>query len=465
MAEDSSRARVLVVDDSRMTRELVSDVLAERARVEGCAGGAEALEALGRESADLVISDLQMEGMSGLELLDRVQRRWPELPFVLLTAHASIDSAVEALRRGAADYLRKPIQPEQLITVVERQLAHRRLLRENERLRQAVRTLQSCRTLLHCLDPGEIYAVALDLLLAALGRERGLAVFLRTSLPASDGVAFRGFGEGTATTLHRLLVEGKIDVDFQALAEPTVLRGGPIGRALEDVGVGAGTALAVPLRGADLEEGILWIPEQGRPFEAADMEQAQLIASHAQVALENAERYHHAKERAFIDDVTEVYNARYLLQATEHEIRRAERYEKELSVLFLDLDRFKRVNDEFGHLVGSRVLRRLSEVLQECIRQVDTLARYGGDEFTILLVDTGHTGAVSVAERIRRTVAETVFEGGGGAPIRLTISIGVATFPDHSDDREGLLDLADKAMYRAKSLGRNVVCSAADLGS
>ncbi|MGH7337809.1 MAG: GGDEF domain-containing protein, partial [Myxococcota bacterium] len=127
--------------------------------------------------------------------------------------------------------------------------------------------------------------------------------------------------------------------------------------------------------------------------------------------------------------------------------------------------RFKRVNDQYGHLVGSNVLRRLSEVLLDCVRQVDTLARYGGDEFTILLVDTPLRGAVQVAERIRRTVGETLFEGTGGAPIRLTISIGVATFPDHSRDREGLLDVADKAMYRAKSKGRNCVCSAEELGS
>jgi diguanylate cyclase (GGDEF)-like protein len=132
-------------------------------------------------------------------------------------------------------------------------------------------------------------------------------------------------------------------------------------------------------------------------------------------------------------------------------------------VLFLDLDRFKLVNDRYGHLVGSRVLRRLSEVLQECIRQVDTLARYGGDEFTILLEDTGIEGGRAVAERIRRTVAETIFEGGRSAPVRLTISIGVATYPQHSQDRDGLLDLSDKAMYLAKSRGRNQVCAATEL--
>jgi diguanylate cyclase (GGDEF)-like protein len=134
-------------------------------------------------------------------------------------------------------------------------------------------------------------------------------------------------------------------------------------------------------------------------------------------------------------------------------------------VIFLDLDRFKLVNDHHGHLVGSQVLRRLSQVLQQCIRQVDTLARYGGDEFTILLVDTGIEEGMAVAERIRRTVADTWFEGSRDLPIRLTISVGVAAYPTHAREHETLLDLADKAMYRAKSLGRNCTCSADELAS
>ena len=105
---------------------------------------------------------------------------------------------------------------------------------------------------------------------------------------------------------------------------------------------------------------MLWIFEDGRPFVADEIGCARLIAAHADLALTNAERYHRAKERAFIDDVTEVYNARFLRQAIEHEIQRAERYGKQLCVLFLDLDRFKLVNDQHGHLVGSQVLRRLS---------------------------------------------------------------------------------------------------------
>ena len=104
-------------------------------------------------------------------------------------------------------------------------------------------------------------------------------------------------------------------------------------------------------------------------------------------------------------------------------------------------------------------------MLRDCIRQIDTLARYGGDEFTILLTDTGVESGMRIAERIRRTVADTLFEGSGGAPIRLTISIGVAAYPLHGGDRSQLLDAADKAMYRAKSRGRDCVCSASELAS
>jgi len=205
--------------------------------------------------------------------------------------------------------------------------------------------------------------------------------------------------------------------------------------------------------------------EDGRRFEDQEIERAGIVASYAVTASANCERYQHAKERAFIDDVTEVYNARYLLATLENEIRRAGRYENPLSILFLALDRFKLVNDRHGHLVGSQVLRSLSQVLMQCVRDVDTLARYGGDEFTILLVDTDHREAHSIAERIRRTVEEHVFEAGRGGSLRLTVSLGVGTYPHHGSERNALLDVADKAMYRAKSLGRNQVCSANELTS
>ena len=239
--------------------------------------------------------------------------------------------------------------------------------------------------------------------------------------------------------------------------------GGPLHTVLQDAGVTHRDLLSIPIHGDGEEAGVLWIFDDAQPFTEAEVARAREVADQAVIALRTAERYTNAKERAFIDDVTELYNVRYLLSTTEHEIRRADRYHNPLSVLFLDLDRFKLVNDVHGHLVGSQTLRNLGQLLLQCVRQVDTLARYGGDEFTILLVDTPHETALTIAERIRRTVEEHQFEAGGDGPLRLTISIGVATFPEHAGERDPLLDAADKAMYRAKSLGRNRVCSAHDL--
>jgi len=454
-------ARVIVVDDDRLIREMVRDAIGELARVECCESSEAALEALHRESADLIISDLTMPGLSGIELLEEVRRSHPAADFMLLTGNATVESAIGALRMGAADYLLKPVNGEELALLVERILAQRRLIEENEKLRENLLTVESCRGLLRCFESAEIYTSTLDLLMEHLPRQRGLALFHRRSIP-TDGIAFRGFAELEARALREVLVGDK-PIDIDAIPRVELLSEGQLHNTMRDVGIECGTVAAVPLRGSDKEIGVLWLFEDGRPFEAGEIDRAKLIAGHAELALRNAERYNEAKDRAFIDDVTEVYNARYLLQATDREIHRADRYGNPMTVLFLDLDRFKLVNDQYGHLVGSRALRRLSEVLLTCIRQVDTLARYGGDEFTILLPDTPHDVALDIAERIRRLVEDTLFEAGRDTPFRLSISIGVGTFPQHGRNRTALLDVADKAMYRAKSLGRNCVCSAGDL--
>ncbi len=460
MAQGAPSARVLIVDDTRLDREIASSALEGVARIETCMDAEQALAALRREPADLVLSDLTMPGLSGLQLLERVRREHPRTDFILLTAHASVDSAVEALRMGASDYLRKPIHADELAFVVKRTLDRRRLFEENVRLGEMLATVDACRALAPCLEPGEVYPVALDILLGALRRERGLAIFHRMNESGSEGFAFRGLRENEVNAL-RALLDKRIDVE--ALGELGAATSGPIHEALARAGIPEQRLLLVPLRGEESEGGVLGVFEDDTPFGAADLERAHLVAGHAHVALRNAERYQRAKERAFIDDVTGVYNARYLFTSLQHEIRRAQRYGTELTVLFLDLDRFKLVNDVHGHLVGSQTLRRLADVLRTCIRQVDTLARYGGDEFTILLTDTDLDTGLRIAERIRATVSETRFETRTDQPLQVRVSVGVAGYPEHGRTPEQLLDAADKAMYRAKSLGRDKVCSATEL--
>ncbi len=332
-------------------------------------------------------------------------------------------------------------------------------------LHSELETERACEPLGACLDPGKLYSMALELLLERLGCVRGIAFFSPSPAPQGAGVAARGFDEGTRERLSRYLIEEKSLESTMGRGEVGVVPWGPLNHVLGRVGLESpGALLSVPLRGDDRETGHVWILSEGRRFDDRDLETARTIARRASAALATAERYHRAKERAFIDDVTGVYNARYLLATADNEIQRAARYGNPLSILFLDLDRFKLVNDRYGHLIGSDTLRSLSLLLSECVRQVDTLARYGGDEFTILLVDTPHDVALRIAERIRSRVEAHLFEAGREGVLQLTISIGVATCPDHGDTREPLLDVADKAMYRAKSMGRNRIASANDLG-
>lgn len=459
--EPEPRARIVVVAAGSELWTLARSVLGGGHSLERCGDPRSAVSRLAEAPPDIVL--VEVSRPEDQALVSELCRTLPDLPLLALELAPGAADAEALMRAGALDCLSAPLSGSQLAPAVVRALERGRLGEENARLRQMLRVLDACRTLRNCLEPGEVYAVTLDLLLRALGRERGLAMFRRSAVPGSDGVAFRGIDEERAHALHMRLLAEKPLSEFDVPGEIGVQSVSRFREVLAGVGCEMGSALGVPLRGPQTEFGVLWIFGEDRAFDARQLEMARRIADDAEQALSTAEHFHRAQERAFVDDVTGSHNARYLLQATEREIRRAERNHKPLSVLFLDLDRFKRVNDQHGHLVGSRVLRDLSGVLQGCIRQVDILARYGGDEFTILLEDTSHEGGMQVAERIRGSVADAIFESGARSPVRLTISIGVATCPEHANERDELLDLADKAMYRAKSRGRNAVCSALEI--
>jgi diguanylate cyclase (GGDEF)-like protein len=177
----------------------------------------------------------------------------------------------------------------------------------------------------------------------------------------------------------------------------------------------------------------------------------------ARLALINAERSAEAQSLIYIDDLTKLYNGRYLNVVLDREMKRSERYRNFFCVLFMDIDFFKRVNDAHGHLVGSRVLVEVGAVLRACVRDSDTVVRYGGDEFVVLLVETNADEAMIVAERMRKMIEVEPFVKELGLGIRLTMSIGISAFPEHATTKQGLLNLADQAMYRGKESTRNVV--------
>ena len=192
-------------------------------------------------------------------------------------------------------------------------------------------------------------------------------------------------------------------------------------------------------------------------FSSAEVELLVALSAPVAAALANSSRIAEAERLSQTDDLTKLRNARFLRQYLTSEIKRARRYGSSVTALFLDLDDFKRVNDEQGHLVGSHILMELAAVILASVRDTDVVARYGGDEFVIVLPETGLELATRVAERVRERMAAHAFTGGRRLSLRLSASFGVASFPVHAQSPQQLVARADAAMYEAKAAGKNCV--------
>jgi len=196
-------------------------------------------------------------------------------------------------------------------------------------------------------------------------------------------------------------------------------------------------------------------------FSVEEARAVELVCGAFATALANAIDYHNAERQTLIDDLTRLYNVRYLYRTLESEIRRARRYGSSVSAVFMDLDGFKLVNDAYGHRAGSVTLTEVAEVITSSVRDSDFVARFGGDEFVLMLPETGAKAALQMAERVRAHISSHRFSGGVGASIHLTASFGVASFPEHAAEAERLIELADTAMYEAKEMNKDNVRLAA----
>ncbi|RKX27186.1 MAG: hypothetical protein DRP45_01665 [Candidatus Zixiibacteriota bacterium] len=204
----------------------------------------------------------------------------------------------------------------------------------------------------------------------------------------------------------------------------------------------------------------LLMAESGEPafFGARDEQMLQVVARSAGMALQNAELHRQTEELSIIDELTEAYNYRYFVQKLHEERKRAVRYSLPLSVVMVDIDWFKKINDSYGHEVGNVVLKTLADVIRQCVRDVDIFARYGGEEFVVILPQTPLSEAEHIGERIREQVEQTIITVGASVKLKITVSIGVSSYPENERSEEELLEAADQAMYQAKKSGKNLVC-------
>lgn len=225
--------------------------------------------------------------------------------------------------------------------------------------------------------------------------------------------------------------------------------------------------ICVPLRSKGKVLGVIELINQleGRSFQLEDLTLLKTLADYAAIAIENARYFQKVQELTITDDMTSLYNSRHLQQQLDLEIQRSRRYHLKFSLIFLDLDHFKTVNDNYGHLVGSKVLRETADIILECLRDVDVATRYGGDEFVLLLPETDITAAMIVTSRLREAMNAHVFAADAGMNIRLTASFGVATYPDDADTKVDIIRVADNAMYHVKETTRNGIATAVDLAA
>ena len=218
-----------------------------------------------------------------------------------------------------------------------------------------------------------------------------------------------------------------------------------------------GHVVAVPLRRPPHVFGVIALfAPAAEEFDGAAESALQALAGPASIAVENVLLHDEATRASTIDPLTGVWNYRYLMNSLNREVERANRFDRSLSVLMLDLDRFKNVNDTYGHQRGDTVLREFARRVQAEIREVDTLARYGGEEFVVVLPETSAQGAQNLAERICSSIRSMPFTSDDDdVELAVTVSIGGAVYPENGSASRELLQEADRALYRAKNAGRD----------
>ena len=433
--------RILVVDDEARLRQSLRLLLEhEGRRFDECATGAEAVVALSRQHYDLVLLDLRLPDMTGLQVMDRLKPQLSSITVIVVSADDVIDSAIGALRRGAYDFVRKPYQPEELLHTVDNALQRNALEHTNALISARLAQSEQLHRYLVDHSPDIIYTVNdqgqftyLNPTVAAMlgypsqeliGHHYSSIIHEEDRERARYAFCERRTGERASRNIE-LRLKRKAGSDEQKAEETELL------------------TIALSATGVYMEQ-----------KEAAT--KRRFLGSYG-VARDITERKR-AEERisfqAYHDLLTQLPNRALFKDRLSVALSQAHRSGRLVAVLFIDLDRFKLINDSLGHAEGDELLKGVAGRLQSCVRRSDTLARLGGDEFTILLPDLSDAEDAAiisqkVIDELRRPLSV------GGQEVRATASIGIALYPNDGSEAESLVKHADIAMYHVKTAGKN----------
>ncbi len=463
--------KVLIIDDSATCQDMFDGILKSNGYETRClSNGKECLAVISEWRPSVILLDLMMPGMDGHEVCKGIrQANLPIRPaIIIVSAKDGKDTIVDALECGADDFLMKPVNNAELVARVK---AQQRILNSYREIEEDKRNLESILEITTAvsasLDPSEVLNIIVSKVASVTSAVRCSVVLVAKE---NEGYVLASHEDPSVTELKLDLTKYPEIQRVISTKEPLYLNDmvtnpllAPVHDQIRDLK--EMSALVVPIVFNDEVLGTLFLRarRKERGFSKKEMDFCRIVANSSFYAIRNAKLFDKInrerdtfKEIAIKDHLTTLYNHNFFYNRLEEEFDRAVRYDTPLSVIMLDIDDFKHINDTYGHRVGDVVLREVAAMIKKGVRKTDIVARYGGEEFAVILPHTPLAGGVEEGERLREMIESHAYAG--IISEKVTVSVGVAAYPMKAAMNSGdLVSRADDALYKAKWSGKNCV--------
>lgn len=464
---------ILVVDDEKGIADLLCTAVKVKYGAVSASSAEEAFALMEETDFDVVVTDLRLPGRDGIAVLECAKRQDPHTEVIIITGYASLDTATSAINKGASSYLIKPVSIPNFVNHVDKAVANRDFYLRTQMLMKHAESLGAparehisqmaglysfSRRLMATIEVPQIVRILLEELNDKMG-----ATFCAMGVSAFGSTEFYGMpkvGQLGEARFRRRLIDSWSST-FAVLNQDDLTRqkasltlfDGKAGEGGEPADLHC-VATPMIIMGKNIGAVAVYRPRD-RKFTTPENQYLYVLSSIVAPLVEHGYMHRRARQLAETDPLTGVANHRSFQEILSREFSRADRQKSCLSLLILDIDDFKKVNDTFGHLIGDAVLKDLTGRILKVIRLGDVLARYGGEEFAVILPDTDIRGARIQAERVRQEICSRPYVFPNNE-IPYTISLGIAMYSGETPrSKESLIRDADDALYISKHEGKN----------